>query len=150
MIAGTSLFSSFYGWLMFGPKGAPPIEPSTWYTNEKAELCWQLAAKVHCPLEDLAEAPWTGVVSDFQLTKTLHWPKYDVNGMVGYEESAETIYLVWRGTFSDLNYEMNNMNALVPYDDTWPECECRVHEGVNEGMNAIFPEALEEVQKLQE
>lgn len=59
--------------------------------------------------------------------------------------SQNTIYVAWRGTDSELNEEMDFAWKLVPYDETWPECECRVHEGIDEGINGSHPSVLEAV-----
>lgn len=148
-ITGTSLFSLYYSYLAFRSPSAPPITPQDWYTNEKGEIAWQLSTKMYCPMAEFGNMPWAGLVEDFKYTKTIWWERYDVTGLVGYMPSQKTIYVVFRGTDSKPNEEMDFEEALVPYDDTWPECNCRVHDGVNTGVNAVYDDVDAEVRRLQ-
>lgn len=81
-------------------------------------------------------------------TKTVWWEDYDVTGYIGYMPSQETIYVVYRGTQSALNWELDFMVKKVSYEETWPECNCKVHEGVNMGINHINEEVFPEVVRL--
>jgi len=74
----------------------------------------------------------------FVYTKTLHWDYYDATGYVGYLDSEKTINVVMRGTKSAENKLMNADTALTDYT-TWPECNCKVHRGVDTGVNGVYP-----------
>jgi putative lipase involved disintegration of autophagic bodies len=43
---------------------------------------------------------------------------------------------------------MNFDSKLIDYT-TWPECDCKVHRGVDRGVNGVYPQVLEEVLRLQ-
>ena len=85
-----------------------------------------------------------GSTIGFVFTKSLHWAYYDVTGYAGYMDSTETIYVAMRGTTSQPNFDMDFDQKLIEYS-TWPECKCRVHRGVDTGVNGIYPQVLEEV-----
>lgn len=61
---------------------------------------------------------------------------YDITGMVGYLESDESIYVVFRGTVTPENSAMNTNDKKIPYD-VWPECNCKVHTGYYESTNYV-------------
>jgi len=66
-------------------------------------------------------------VTDFEYTETIYWDEYEITGYIGYSQQKETIYVVYRGTIGELNLKLDFEEKLVSYDDTWPECDCRVH-----------------------
>jgi len=91
---------------------------------------------------------FNGITQGFEYTKTFHWEYYDVTGYAGYHDDRKTIYVVMRGTNSQPNADMDNDMNLTAYT-TWPECNCRVHRGIDRGVNGVYPQILEEVQRLQ-
>jgi hypothetical protein len=113
------------------------VLPTSWFTEERAQISWHLSLKAYCGVDNLHLMPFTNVVEGFVHTKTVWWEDYDVTGYIGYMPSQETIYVVYRGTQSALNWELDFMVKKVSYEETWPECNCKVHEGVNMGINHI-------------
>ena len=90
---------------------------------------------------------FSGISEGFVVTKNLHWAYYDVNAYAGYMDSNKTIYIVMRGTDSPPHQDMDLDSVLVDYT-TWPECNCRVHRGVDRGVNGIYAELYVEFQRL--
>jgi len=103
----------------------------------------------YCPFHKFADREFYGISEDFTYTASVSWEYYDVVGYVGYMESKKTIYVVMRGTVSKPNEDMDWDAILTDYT-TWPECNCKVHRGVDRGVNGVYPNILLEVTKLRE
>jgi hypothetical protein len=107
-------------------------------TFERGQLAYELNLYNFCPRSQFPEMNFTGIAEGFIFTKTLHWEYYDVTGYIGYIDSRKTIYISMRGTMTNPNEDMDFDSVLVDYT-TWPECNCRVHRGVDRGVNGVYP-----------
>jgi hypothetical protein len=109
-------------------------------TQERGKTAWDLSLRSYCFKEKYPEMLFRdSTITDFKFTKTIYWEEYDIVGYIGYSERKETIYVVYRGTVGELNLALDFEEQLVSYDDTWPECDCRVHKGLN---SAVMPRTL--------
>ena len=86
-------------------------------------------------------------INGFQYTDTLYDTKTDVQGFVGYSLAEKTIYVVIRGTSSVLNWIDDLEIKLVNYD-SYPSCNCLVHNGFYKSALAITNATLNSVFKL--
>jgi hypothetical protein len=81
-------------------------------------------------------------------TTVIDNPTWDVLGFTGYLPSDESIYVVYKGT-TDAKEWIMNLDATQSNYDTWPECNCKVHAGWNNGVNLVWDKVFAEVSRLQ-
>lgn len=117
--------------------------------RERLELSWNLNLYGYCPFHLFDKREFFGISKDFTYTKSVYWQYYDVVGYVGYMESVKTIFVVMRGTETKPNQDMDWDAVLTDYT-TWPECNCKVHRGVDRGVNGVYPDILLEITRLRE
>ena len=121
------------------------------YTTEEAKLSFELCLATTCATEQYMDQGYLfeGTPAEgFVTTKVLYWADYDVPGYIGYLPSNETIYVVMRATFTELNRKLNVKLKKVKYTK-WPECDgCKVHEGWFSAVEALNGEATAEVKRL--
>lgn len=129
-LAVSGVFSLLLGYGAVHNSSGGEVVPSTFFTEEKALTSMMLSKSTYC-YEDTAELmtqTFEKEASGFQPTLLMNPEFYDITGMVGYLESDESIYVVFRGTVTPENSAMNLADKLIAYDE-WPECDCRVHTG---------------------
>ena len=104
-----------------------------------------LCAASYCSRKSLLQRNFTGHAEGFNLTKYLYQEKLDVNGYIGYRETDSTIYVIFRGTQSFVNF----------YDDfdfittSYPGClHCSVHLGFYSAEQAVLADVINEVTVL--
>jgi len=137
-VTGTSVLSWMLGLARIGSRSQEEIIPADYMTFERGQLAFELNLYNFCPVHQFSEMNFSGIAEGFVLTKTLKWEYYDVTGFIGYIDSRETIYVSMRGTMTKPNDDMNWDNTMTGYT-TWPECDCRVHRGVDRGVNGVYP-----------
>jgi hypothetical protein len=71
----------------------------------------------------------------------------DTTGYVGYMPDNNSIYVVFRGSETTANW-ITDFDATQTDYDTFPECNCKVHQGFYHGVRAVYPEILAEVKRL--
>ena len=91
---------------------------------------------------------YVGATAGFVATSVIYDPLWDVEGFIGYLPSDESIFVVFEGTQSQRQSDMDIDTNPAKYD-TWPECNCRVHAGFNRGVNRVWDDVLKEVTRLQ-
>lgn len=87
-----------------------------------------------------------GPVTDFKLTDIIYDKKSDMQGYVGVLPSTKSIYVVFRGSSSTLNWLDDFEIILIPYD-TYPECKCKVHTGFYHTTLAIKDQVIDAINK---
>lgn len=117
------------------------------YTAEQAELSRQFASYSYCGKDNYLTQKYIGATSGFVATSVLYDPLWDVEGFVGYLPSDESIFVVFEGTQSQRQSDMDLDSNPALYE-TWPECNCRVHAGFNRGVNRVWDSVLTEVTRL--
>ena len=85
----------------------------------------------------------------FVPTAVLYDEPSDSQGYVGYMPSNNSIYVVFRGSESVANW-LTDFDATQTYYETWPECNCKVHNGFYRAVQAMQPDALAEVKRLRQ
>lgn len=83
----------------------------------------------------------------FIVTKPLYWSEYDIAGFIGYLPTEESIYVVFKGSKSKLNFKLDMLDSLDPYH-LWPDCNCRIHSGLQMAVEALKDDILTEVTRL--
>ena len=87
-----------------------------------------LSGMAYCQKKDYQKMKFIDPVSDFILTDIIYDKSTDLSGYIGYSDNYQTIHIVIRGSSSFLNF-FNDFKILrIPYE-TWPECNCTVHDG---------------------
>lgn len=71
----------------------------------------------------------------------------DTQGFVGYLPSDNSIYVVFRGSSSILNWVTNLSTAKTSYT-AFPDCNCKVHLGFFSAEQAVIADVLTEVKRL--
>ena len=74
-------------------------------------------------------------------------PLKDTEGYVGYLPSDESIYVVFRGSSSILNW-VTNLNTDKADYVIWPECNCQVHDGFQTDFMSVSNTVLTAVSRL--
>ena len=77
---------------------------------------------------DVPENVLSGPATSFIVETILYDPKTDLQGYTGILKSTKTIYVVFRGSSSKLNW-MADFEVTKREYDTYPECDCKVHHG---------------------
>jgi Lipase (class 3) len=117
------------------------------YTAEQAELSRQFATYSYCGKDSYMTQEYVGATAGFVATKVIFDPLWDVEGFTGYLPSDESIFVVFEGTQSQKQSDMDLDTNPKSYD-TWPECNCKVHAGFNRGINRVWDDVLQEVTRL--
>ena len=101
----------------------------TW-TEDEAYISLHLSNYAYCghSAYDTLNFGQTPDTAGFVVTDVIYNPLKDTEGFVGYLPSNESIYVVFRGSSSILNW-VTNLNTDKALYKIWPECECQVHDG---------------------
>ena len=73
--------------------------------------------------------------------------KTDLQGFIGYLPLYKTIYVSLRGSSSKLNWMDDFEVKLVPYI-TYPDCNCKVHNGFYRSALGILNETIHTISIL--
>jgi len=102
---------------------------SSFYSEDKARASLKLSSIGYCNLTYYLDSNvFDAAVSGFIPTKIFYNASFDIAGYIGFLPQNKSIYVVFRGTVSDPNRQIDYEYKLVPYEK-WPSCECRVHSG---------------------
>lgn len=117
------------------------------YNLTQANIGVYLSGAAYCGKEKYSSMKLTGPAEGFVVHGTLHDITTDLQGYTGYLDSTESIYVVFRGSTSLLNWLDDFEVRQVDYT-TWPECECKVHNGFYRAALNLKNETLFQVQTL--
>ena len=106
-----------------------------------------LSGASYCDKDHYKTMQLGGPVSDFKYTDTIYDLKSDIQGFVGILPSTKSIYVVFRGSSSTLNWLDDFEVKLVSYD-TYPECGCKVHSGFYHTTLAIKDQVINSINRL--
>jgi predicted lipase len=90
----------------------------------------------------------SGPSEGFQVSHILYDPKYDLQGYAGVLPSTKTAYIVFRGSSSIMNWLDDFEVKKIPYD-TYPECDCKVHDGFYKTTLNLKNQAIIAVQEIE-
>lgn len=107
-----------------------------------------LSGAAYCGKEQYKTMKISGPAKGFVYKDTLYDEKTDLQGYVGTLSSTKTIYVVFRGSSSTMNWLDDFEVKLVPYT-TYPECNCKVHYGFYRSALGVSNKTVEVVKSLQ-
>jgi len=102
---------------------------------KQANISVWLSGAAYCQKAEYTTMKFGGPATGFEVTHVLHNKTSDLHGFAGILPSTKTIYLVFRGTKSILNWMEDIEIQLVPY----PGCQSSgyVHRGFYESAIGI-------------
>lgn len=117
------------------------------YDLEQANTCIYLSGAAYCEKENYKTMQLVGSATGFVYQDTLYDLKTDIQGYIGYITAKKTIYVVLRGTSSVQNWLDDAEVKLVDYQ-TWPTCNCKVHNGFYKSVQEITNKTINVVSFL--
>lgn len=108
-----------------------------------------LSGAAYCQQEQYKTMVLDGPAKGFDLADVLYDPKTDVLGYSGVHPSSESIFVVFRGSSSLLNWLDDFEVQKVPYE-SYKECTCLVHKGFYNATQHLRDSTVESVTKLVE
>lgn len=117
------------------------------YDKEQANISVYLSGAAYCGKENYETMVLDGPASGFVYKETLYDIKTDLQGYIGYLSSKKSIYVALRGSSSILNWLDDFEIRLVDYT-TWPDCDCKVHNGFYKSVQGITNKTLETIMLL--
>jgi len=82
-----------------------------------------LSEYAYCGHDQYSQITFGGAATGFVLKSTIYNILDDTNGYIGYLPSDNSIYVVFRGSESILNWVTNLSATKTPYT-SYPECNC--------------------------
>jgi hypothetical protein len=123
-----------------------PVSVSALVQVEANISVW-LSGAAYCNKEAYDTMKIGGPAKYVVVTDIIYDKYTDLQGFVGVLESARTIYMVFRGTSSLLNWVDDVEIHQVPYT-TYPECtDCVVHNGFYRSSNGVKSQCMNILQK---
>ena len=122
--------------------------------NTGEEFDWGLAntsvslsATAYCGSKSIHGHIFSGFATGFVETLLINGEEFDEEGFIGYRNTDEKIYVVFRGSYSLLNWlaDLSFITTVYPYCD-----RCRVHLGFFRYEQAIIKTVIDHVLQLKE
>ena len=100
------------------------------YNVTQSEISVWLSAAAYCETESYPTMKIGGPANNFIFKDTIYSKKTDMLGFTGIIHNTKTIYVIFRGSSSLLNWIDDIEIRKVPYKTFLPECQnCKVHNG---------------------
>ena len=115
--------------------------------NNQQDVCLWLSGASYCDKFDYHAMNIGGPASGFQLYETVYDPRTDLQGFIGTLNNTKSIYVVFRGSSSPLNWIYDLELQQVPYD-TYDCYECMVHKGFYHSAINVEKQVLLHVHSL--
>ena len=97
--------------------------------GSQQDICVWLSGASYCDKFDYYIMNISGPATGFELYDTIYDPRTDLQGFIGILHKTKSIYVVFRGSSSPLNWIYDIELKQVPYD-SYSDCqECMVHKG---------------------
>ena len=106
-----------------------------------------LSGAAYCGKDKYKTMILGGPASGFTYKETLYDIKTDLQGYIGILPTTKSIYVVIRGSSSVMNWLDDFEVRLVPYE-TFPECNCNVHNGFYRSALGVVDKMLTSVKAL--
>lgn len=103
-----------------------------------------LSGAAYCNKNRYLNMKLIGPVSGFIITDIIYDSSTDLQGYIGYLDNLQTIHIVIRGSASFLNFFDDFKILRIPYE-TWPECNCTVHNGFYKMTRRIKNDVIEKI-----
>ena len=108
-----------------------------------------LSGAAYCSKEVYKTMKLAGPASGFKYKYTIFNKKTDLQGYIGILDKTKSIYIVLRGSSSIMNWLNDFEIKLVNYN-SYPECNCFVHNGFFNSALGITNTTLHDVKALVE
>jgi predicted lipase len=119
------------------------------YNKTQANISVWLSAASYCDINLYPSMTIGGPATDFILTDTLYAKNTDILGFVGVLHSSNTIYVVFRGSSSLMNWIDDFEIRQVPYKTFLPECSmCKVHHGFYRTALSVKTSTINAIMRL--
>lgn len=106
-----------------------------------------LSGAAYCGKDKYKTMILGGPATGFTYKETLYDVKTDLQGYIGILPTTKSIYVVIRGSSSVMNWLDDFEVRLVPYE-TFPECDCNVHNGFYKSALGVVDKMLTSVKAL--
>lgn len=116
-------------------------------TKAMDEGVW-LSGAAYCGKENYNTMQVSGPASGFKVSTILYDPKTDLQGFAGVLETSKSIYVVFRGSSSLLNW-MDDAEIIKDPYISYPDCGCQVHHGFYKSALNVKNATIESVFSLQ-
>uniref|UniRef100_A0A6C0JYL3 Fungal lipase-type domain-containing protein n=1 Tax=viral metagenome TaxID=1070528 RepID=A0A6C0JYL3_9ZZZZ len=131
-----TIFALFYGALFA-------------YNRDISNTAVWLSGAAYCGKDSYKSMKLSGPATSFIVDSILYDPKTDLQGYTGILKSTRTIYVVFRGSSSKLNWVADFEVTKRNYD-TYPECECKVHRGFYDATKNLKDQVINSMKILKE
>lgn len=124
------------------------LDGATYDTEEGMRSVW-LSAAAFCSPSTYLTRTYSGPTAGFVPTYYIHSNSSsgDTTGYIGYLPSAESIYVVYRGSSSISNW-IADLDALKMDYSSYPDCNCQVHKGFYLSEQVVINDVVAEVSSL--
>lgn len=119
------------------------------YNSEIANTAVWLSGAAYCGKDNYKTMKLSGPATNFIVNNVLYDAKSDLQGYVGILKSTKTIYVVFRGSSSKLNW-MADFEVTKRQYDTYPECKCKVHHGFYDATENLKDYVIKSVREIKE
>lgn len=116
-------------------------------TTQLTTSVW-LSGAAYCGKEKYNTMKLAGPASGFVYKDTLYDVNTDLQGYTGILPSTKSIYVVFRGSSSLMNWLADLEVRLVSYT-TFPDCACEVHNGFYKSALGVRNKTISSVKILQ-
>jgi len=106
-----------------------------------------LSGAAYCGKDKYKAMTLNGPAMGFVYRDTLYDVKTDLQGYIGTLSASKSIYVVLRGSSSTMNWLDDFEVKQVPYT-TFPECNCKVHNGFYRSALGVKNKTIETVKAL--
>lgn len=117
------------------------------YDLIQLNTCVWLSGAAYCGKDKYKSMILGGPASGFTYKETLYDIKTDLQGYIGILPTTKSIYVVFRGSSSVINWLDDFEVKLVPYD-TFPECNCKVHYGFYNSALSVINKTIDTLKIL--
>jgi len=107
-----------------------------------------LSGAAYCGKEKYETMRLSGPAADFVYKDTLYDSSTDLQGFIGIIASTKTIYVVIRGSSSKMNW-LDDLEVRKVEYTTYPECDCKVHNGFYRSALGVSNHTISAVKTLQ-
>lgn len=136
------LFLCWCGYMLRLGNAAP-----TEYDANQSNICVWLSGAAYCNMDHYSTMRLAGPAAGFTTTAILYDKRTDLQGYIGYLPSTKAIYVVFRGSSSLTNW-LDDAEVIQTDYTTFPECDCKVHNGFYKSSTAVKPQVISGVRAL--
>ena len=118
------------------------------YDLQIANISVRLSAQAYCDIDNYNTMSFPSPAQGFQIDTVLHDTKSDMQGYVGHLPSAQTTYVVFRGSSSVRNW-IDDFEVLKTAYTSFAECvDCNVHKGFYAMTLALKSAVIQSIQHI--